>query len=84
MTQFSVVHDPSRFRVGTLVYSRAGLVTLFARLLWGDFLYTDGKRYRSAGCAESSRLDKLYEAVDKINQQFGKKTVFHLSEGIQP
>ncbi len=30
----------SRFRVGTLVYSRAGLVTLFAWLLWGDFVYT--------------------------------------------
>ena len=33
-------HDPSRFRVGTLIYSRAGLVTLFAWLLWGDFVYT--------------------------------------------
>ncbi|MEI8246651.1 MAG: MFS transporter [Lentisphaerota bacterium] len=33
-------HDQSRFRVGTLVYSRAGLVTLFAWLLWGDFVYT--------------------------------------------
>jgi DNA polymerase V len=32
--------------------------------------------------AESSRRDK-YEAVDRINKQFGKKTVFHLSEGIQ-
>jgi len=34
------VHDEFRFRVGTLVYSRAGLVTLFAWLLWGDFVYT--------------------------------------------
>ncbi len=33
--------------------------------------------------AESSRRDKLYETVDKINRQFGKKTVFHLAEGIQ-
>jgi DNA polymerase V len=33
--------------------------------------------------AESSRRDKLYEAVDKINKQFGKKTIFHLAEGIQ-
>ena len=33
--------------------------------------------------AESSRRDKLYETVDKINKQFGKKTVFHLAEGIQ-
>ena len=30
MTQSSVIHDDTRFRVGTLVYSRAGLVTLFA------------------------------------------------------
>jgi MFS family permease len=34
------IHDESRFRVGTLIYSRAGLVTLFAWLLWGDFVYT--------------------------------------------
>ncbi len=34
------IHDESRFRVGTLVYSRAGLITLFAWLLWGDFVYT--------------------------------------------
>jgi DNA polymerase V len=33
--------------------------------------------------AESSRRDKLYETVDKINKQFGKKTVFHLAEGIK-
>ena len=33
--------------------------------------------------AESSKRDKLYEAVDKINKQFGKKAVFHLAEGIQ-
>ena len=33
--------------------------------------------------AESSRRDKLYEAVDRINKQFGKKTIFHLAEGIQ-
>ena len=40
MTQISAVHDTSRFRVGTLIYSRAGLVTLVAWLLWGDFVYT--------------------------------------------
>jgi MFS family permease len=40
MAQISDLHDSSRFRVGTLVYSRAGLVTLFAWLLWGDFVYT--------------------------------------------
>jgi MFS family permease len=34
------VHDESKFRVGTLVYSRAGLVSLFAWLLWGDFVFT--------------------------------------------
>ena len=34
------VHDPARFTVGTLVYSRAGLVALFGWLLWGDFVYT--------------------------------------------
>ena len=34
------IHDESRFRVGTLIYSPAGLVTLFAWLLWGDFVYT--------------------------------------------
>lgn len=33
------VQDESRFRIGTLVYSRAGLVTLFSWLLWGDFVY---------------------------------------------
>lgn len=33
--------------------------------------------------AESSRRDKLYETVDRINKQFGKKTVFHLAEGIK-
>lgn len=33
--------------------------------------------------AESSWRDKPYEPVDRINKQFGKKTVFHLAEGIQ-
>lgn len=40
MTQVAIIYDPSRFRVGTLIYSRAGLITLFAWLLWGDFVYT--------------------------------------------
>ena len=34
------INNESRFRVGTLVYSRTGLVTLFAWLLCGDFVYT--------------------------------------------
>ena len=33
--------------------------------------------------AESSKRDKLYETVDQINKQFGRKTIFHLAEGIQ-
>ena len=31
---------PQVYRAGTLVYTRAGLVTLFGWLLWGDFIYT--------------------------------------------
>ena len=33
------VHDDSHFRVGTLVYSRAGLVTLFSWLLGAGFVF---------------------------------------------
>lgn len=29
-----------RYKVGTLTYTKAGLVTLFAYLLWGDFCFT--------------------------------------------
>lgn len=29
-----------RYKVGTLSYTKAGLVTLFAYLLWGDFCFT--------------------------------------------
>lgn len=36
----TVGRDPARFQVGTLVYTPAGLVTLFAWLLWGDFVFT--------------------------------------------
>src|SRR4051812_8128449 len=32
--------DPNRFKVGTLTYSKAGLITLFLFLLWGDFCFT--------------------------------------------
>jgi maltose/moltooligosaccharide transporter len=32
--------DPYRFKVGTLTYSKAGLITLFLFLLWGDFCFT--------------------------------------------
>src|SRR4051812_20589209 len=31
---------PDRFRVGTLVYTKLGLVTLFLWLIWGDFCFT--------------------------------------------
>lgn len=33
-------HDPSRFRVGSLTYTKAGLVSMFLFLLWGDFCFT--------------------------------------------
>lgn len=40
-TVTKVIAPPSRlYRVGTLAYTRAGLVTLFSWLLWGDFVYT--------------------------------------------
>lgn len=32
--------DPNRFKVGTLTYTRASLITLFVFLLWGDFSFT--------------------------------------------
>lgn len=32
--------SPSKFRVGSLIYSRAGLFALFGWLLWGDFSFT--------------------------------------------
>jgi maltose/moltooligosaccharide transporter len=32
------VHDALRFRVGTLVYSRGSLITLFSWMLWGAFI----------------------------------------------
>ncbi len=31
--------DPERLRVGTLVYTKASLLTLFVFLLWGDFCF---------------------------------------------
>ena len=34
------VTDPNRFNVGTLVYTKASLITLFLFLLWGDFCFT--------------------------------------------
>lgn len=33
-------HDPNRFKVGTLSYTKAGLITLFLYLLWGDFCFS--------------------------------------------
>lgn len=32
--------DPNRFKVGTLAYTQAGLITVFLFLLWGDFCFT--------------------------------------------
>ena len=32
---------------------------------------------------KSERSEKLYEAIDKINRQFGKKAVFQLGEGVK-
>ena len=32
--------DPNRFKVGTLAYTKAGLITVFLFLLWGDFCFT--------------------------------------------
>lgn len=32
--------SPDRFKVGTLSYTRAGLITMFLYLLWGDFSFT--------------------------------------------
>lgn len=32
--------DPARFKVGTLTYTKASLITLFLFLLWGDFCFT--------------------------------------------
>ena len=31
----------------------------------------------------SEHSEKLYAAIDNINQRFGRKTVFHLSEGVK-
>jgi MFS family permease len=32
-------HHPEQFKVGTLIYTKAGLITLFLYLLWGDFCF---------------------------------------------
>lgn len=32
--------DAARFKVGTLSYTKAGLITVFLYLLWGDFCFT--------------------------------------------
>jgi MFS family permease len=34
------VVSSSRYRVGTLTYTKAGLITLFIWLMWGDFCFT--------------------------------------------
>lgn len=36
----AVTEDASRFTIGTLRYTRAGLFVLFLYLLWGDFCFT--------------------------------------------
>ena len=33
-------HNPNHYKVGTLSYTKAGLITLFLYLLWGDFCFT--------------------------------------------
>jgi hypothetical protein len=33
------VHNPNHYKVGTLSYTKLGLVSLFAFLLWGDFCW---------------------------------------------
>ena len=38
--QPSAAKDPNRFKIGTLTYTKAGLITLFLFLLWGDFCFT--------------------------------------------
>ncbi len=32
-------HNPDHFKVGTLSYTKAGLITVFLYLLWGDFCF---------------------------------------------
>jgi Na+/melibiose symporter-like transporter len=32
--------QPDRFKVGTLAYTKAGMITVFLFLLWGDFCFT--------------------------------------------
>ena len=32
--------DPDKYKVGTLSYTKTGLITLFLYLLWGDFCFT--------------------------------------------
>ena len=34
------VHNPNHYKVGTLTYTKAGLITLFVYLLWGDFCWS--------------------------------------------
>ena len=34
------VHNPEHMKIGTLVYTKAGLIALFAFLLWGDFCFS--------------------------------------------
>ena len=33
-------HNPDHYNVGTLTYTKMGLISLFALLLWGDFCFT--------------------------------------------
>lgn len=39
-SQSPIISRESSYRCGTLVYTRAGLFTLFAYLLWGDFCFS--------------------------------------------
>ena len=43
----------------------------------------NGKQMDLFDTPASDRNDKLYSAIDYINQRYGKRAVFHLSEGVK-
>ena len=43
----------------------------------------DAKQLDLFDTPASDRNDKLYSAIDDINQRYGKRTIFHLSEGVK-
>ena len=42
-----------------------------------------GKQLDLFDAPASDHSDKLYAAIDNINQRFGRRTIFHLSEGVK-